>query len=223
MTKARTADQFQSHLDNLIAWRIKELATLKLEIKTAEAILQKCVIRATVCLAYAHWEGFIKESSDDYVEFVGNQKLCYNQLASCFVVLGAKVHLNSLRESQRAESNTTAVDFFRNKMGERARITKIPWNSTQANLSSKVFENIAQTIGIDPAPFSTRYHQIDNELLKLRNQIAHGEFLKVSDEDCIELVDSVIGLMTQFKSAIENAVSIGSYLAATGERTSSSV
>ena len=211
MTKPRTTNQLQDHLDGELAWRIKELANLRTAMRRVDDIAEKSVVRATICLTYAHWEGFIKTAAQAYVEFVGLQRLKYSELASCFVVFGAKAHIHALTESRKARLTKSAVEFFRNEMNGRANIAFNSLIDTESNLSSTVFENIALTIGIDPDPFSTRFHQIDEELLRRRNKIAHGEYLDLGADSCRTLVEDIIKLLRQFKTAVENAASTQSY------------
>ncbi len=212
MTKLRTDTQLHDYLDEEFAWRLKELANLRVAMRRVDDIAEKSVVRATVCLAYAHWEGFVKRAASAYVEFVASQRLKYNELASCFVVFGAKMHLHSLVESRKASTRISAVDFFRYEMQNRARLSLPNLIDTESNLSSSVFDNIIVAIGIDRAPFEMRYHQIDEELLRRRNKIAHGEYLDLDPEPCRELTNDIIALLRQFKDSIENAVITKRYL-----------
>lgn len=211
MSKLRTANDLQDRLDHDISWRLKELANLKTLIRTSDSISRKTAVRATVCVTYAHWEGFVKESAENYIRFVANQRMRLEELSDCFVVFGAKKHLHELAGTRKATLAIAAVEFFRSKMAERASLSLSSLIRTESNLSSTVFENILISIGIEPALFSARFNQIDSELLDRRNKIAHGEHLDIEDDACRLLVDDVIGLIRQFKTQIENAASLESY------------
>lgn len=82
---------------------------------------------------------------------------------------------------------------------------------TESNLSSTVFANIVQSIGIDISRYETRFNLIDESLLKRRNKIAHGEFLDVTAEEWRELADEIIMMLRHFKTDLENAASLESY------------
>jgi|SRR5271165_1594053 len=213
MSRLRSHAQLYDYLDREFAWRLKELANLRVAMRGVDEIAEKSVVRATVCLAYAHWEGFIRCAALAYLEFVGLQRLKYNELASCFVVFGVKTHIHALIESRRAGITISAVEFFRNNMEQRAEISLPSLIDTESNLSSTAFENLVMTIGIDPGPFATRYHQIDEELLRRRNTIAHGEYLDIDPKECRQLVQDVISLLRQFKDSIENAAITKAYRA----------
>jgi hypothetical protein len=103
MSKIRTLTQLQDALDKEMSWRHKEILGLKLSVRNAGQLPQSSIVRAGVALLYAHWEGFIKNSSLLYLNYVNNQGLCYKELQSCFVVFGLKGYLNILRTSKNHE------------------------------------------------------------------------------------------------------------------------
>ena len=211
MKKLHTLSMLQDYLDEELSWRLKEVADLKLAIRSFDVVQQKTLIRATVPLLYAHWEGFVKNTSDGYLNFVNSQRMSYNQLASCFVVFGVKRKLNDLLQSRQARRNIAVVDFFVKELGDRANLKLSAAIDTESNLSSKVFENIAVSIGIDPSLYTTKYNLIDINLLKCRNEIAHGQYVALDPDDCRKLADETISLMRSYKTDIENVASLKLY------------
>ncbi len=211
MSKIRTINDLQDQLDHDFGWRVKELANLKTLIRRSDSIARKTAIRATVCVTYAHWEGFIKESAENYIRFVSNQRMKLEELSDCFVVFGAKRHLGNFGDTRKASLAITTVEFFRSRMSDRVKLSLENLVRTESNLSSAVFENILVSIGFDPLIFSSRFNQIDNELLTRRNKIAHGEYLDLEPGACRILVDDVILLLRQFKTQIELAASSEAY------------
>ncbi len=212
MNKIRTISVLQDYLDAEFSWRLKEIANVKVFMRGSSSLAQATVVRAAVPLLYAHWEGFIKNAALGYVNFVSNQRLRYKELASSFIVFGAKRHLNQLMSSRQASLNVAAVDFFTTRLGERAELKLQGAIDTQSNLSSSVFENIAFSIGIDPVAYRSRYNLIDESLLRRRNRIAHGEYLDLHAADCRSLADETIVLMRSFKIDVENAATCRRYL-----------
>ena len=59
--------------------------------------------------------------------------------------------------------------------------------------------------------FEEKYHLIEN-LLKRRNEIAHGEYVDLQAGDYRKLADEMITLMRNYKTAIENAAVQKTYL-----------
>lgn len=211
MTRLRTVLDLQDALDEDHAWRVKELANYGLASRAAGSVAQSTLVRAGVPLVYAHWEGFVKCASTFYLKFVNDQKLKYEELSACFVVFGAKRHLADLVGSRRSELNIQAVTFFRSSMGERANLALAHAVDTESNLSSRVFENIAVSIGVDPNPYRTRFNLIDESLLRRRNHIAHGEYLDIDVDEFRSLSDEVVSLTRMYKNDVLNAASTELY------------
>ena len=210
MRKLKTKGLFNSYLDEEFAWRLKEIADMRGAIASAEQTPRNSIVRASIPILYAHWEGFVKKSSEGLLNFINNQGLQYNLLRSCFVVFGIKNLLAQMIESGNPVDSIAVVDFFRVDMTSRAELVVMV--QTDANLSSKVFERIANSLGVDTGPYETKYLLIDHSLLKRRNNIAHGEFLDVNDVNFRDLSEDVIALMRRFKDDLSNIVSADRFL-----------
>lgn len=211
MEKIRTVSQAQVLLDNEFSWRLKEVADIKSAIRTADEVRQKTLMRAGIPLLYAHWEGFVKLASETYLNYVSNQGHKYKDLKPCFIVWGLKGQINELAESNNSQRNRDIVEFMLNEMEDRASIPHKGVIDSASNLSSTVFSNIASSIGISTNPYETKYHFIDESVLRRRNQIAHGEYLDVRPSDYSNISDELIGLLRSFKTDVENALSLDSH------------
>jgi len=166
VNKIRILSQLEDFLDREFSWRLQEIADLRFFARSSARLRRNTIVRAGVPLLYAHWEGFVKNASLAYLNFVSNQRLRYDQLASCFIVFGLKKKLNQLSLSRRSHLNREIVDFLLAELSERAVLKMGDAIDTESNLSSSVFENIALSVGIDPEPFKTKYHLIDESLLE---------------------------------------------------------
>jgi len=71
----RTLEMLQNNLDQDFAWRIKELTTIKNRIPQKKEDLQDALIRAGITMLYAHWEGFIKNATEQYLNYVSLRRL----------------------------------------------------------------------------------------------------------------------------------------------------
>ncbi|MCB1533235.1 MAG: hypothetical protein KDJ44_00590 [Rhodoblastus sp.] len=213
MSKIRTLTQLQSALDEEMAWRLKDISVFKIATK-GKSVESVTFIRAGVALLYAHWEGFIKNSAEKYLNFVESQGHTYEQLRSCFAVLGLKGHLVMLSESRKTEPNIDAFDFIRSAMGQKAHLVMSGAINTESNLKSHVLKNIAHTINISIDPYESKFKLIDESLVVRRNKVAHGEFLDLHRDDFVKLIDEVVRLMREFKTDIENAATLKSYMRA---------
>lgn len=206
MKQLKTAGMLLEYMDQDMVWRIKEVHQFKIAVQNASGKNINAHIRAGVSMLYAHWEGYIKGAANAYVNHLSYRANRNSELKPCFVALGMKAKLTSINVSSKSEGAIQAVTYLLDEMNQPIRLPRSDAVSTESNLSSTVFLNIAAWIGIDPAPYSTRFPLIDNALLNNRNRIAHGEFLNITAERFYELTAEVLEMLRWFKTDIENAV-----------------
>jgi MAE_28990/MAE_18760-like HEPN len=202
----RTEEQLSDRLNTDLAWRKKELAEIKssIEAKNVSEQRHKLLVRSGVCILYAHWEGFIKLAANSYVEYVRLKKLSYRELSSNFLALAMKEKLKEAKETNKPSLYIPVCDFFISELDRRCILPKDPI-STASNLSSEVFKEITDILGIDFSTYSTKSVLIDTKLLKTRNEIAHGNYSVFDRDEYIELHREVIGMLDMFRTQIENA------------------
>lgn len=210
MAVVRTLLQLQDSLDQDLGWRIKEIGTFRIE-SARGGEKSKVFTRAGIALLYAHWEGFIKKSSEIYLEYVSKLGLKYEELETCFVIFGLKGKINTLVSSRKSKPNIDAIDFIRDSLGQVAILKLSGAVNTESNLSSSVFENIASSIGLSITPYQTKFNLIDSSLVERRNKIAHGEYLDLQSGDFGLLVEEVLNLMRLFKNDLLNAAVTEAY------------
>jgi hypothetical protein len=211
--KIRSADQLFIHLDDEMAWRLKELHELRSSVKTAKGKNVDAHVRAGVAMLYAHWEGFVKKAANAYVAYLAHRADSNRDLQPCFVALGMRSLVVASQDSSKSDASVATVSYL---LAEMDKPVKLPKDaiSAQSNLSSVVFTNILGWIGIDVAPYEPRFPLIDKTLLETRNSIAHGEFLVIGSDRFESLVNEIIELLRWFKTDIENAVANKSFLRA---------
>lgn len=210
MAAVRTLLQLQDAMDHELAWRIKEIGTFRVE-SAKGGQRSNAFTRAGVALLYAHWEGFVKRAAELYLEYVSNRGLKYEDLTTCFVIFGLKGKLNTLVSSRKSIPNIQAMDFIRGSLGDLATLKMAGAVNTESNLSSSVFENIANSIGVSSAPYETKFNLIDSSLVDRRNKIAHGEFLDLKSSDFGLLVEEILNLIRLFKNDLINAAATEAY------------
>lgn len=211
MKRLQTQNQLQDFLDAELGWRVKEISALKTAVKSAAYISEQTLVRASIALLYAHWEGFIKSAATAYVTYVNNQGLSYSELQTCFIVLGFKKTLHDAQQSKQSQLNVTLVDFLRDGLSTKTKLKMDTAINTESNLSASVFENILLAVGFATAPYETKTNLINESLLKRRNTIAHGEYIDVAKADWAKLADEVLQMLRQFKTDIENAMALSAF------------
>jgi hypothetical protein len=205
--KIRTTEQLVDAIDEDLAWRRKELTTLRFVIdrfRMKPRVLNTS-LRAGITLLYAHWEGFLKKSSELYVEFVGRQSLPNSQLADNFLAISARTPLHNMLSSPRTTQSMAVVHFFRRKMTDNAVLPSSDSIKTKSNLTSEVLKDIASTVGVKFSLFETKATLIDEKLVHKRNHVAHGQFLDFDASSFEELLDEVTAMMETWRNEIQNA------------------
>ncbi len=214
MTKIYTAEHLEDALSNAIAWRKKELATLKSLVRSGSHSRSKlnCLIRSGIAILYAHWEGFIKEAGTAYLEFVSRQRLTYQELTPNFIAFAMKKQLNEARQTNKAIIYNQVVEFFLSGLIQRSQIAYDDSAiNIESNLSSAVLRNIVHMLGLDYSAFESKEKLIDEKLLKRRNHIAHGKYLTVDETEFAEIYDQIIVLMDIFRNQISNSAVLEKY------------
>lgn len=209
--KIRTKEQLTDYLDSEIAWRKKELTTLKTNVEKSSSKLEPLAIRSALVLLYAHWEGFIKKSAEAYLEYVISKKLKYKELAVNFVAIAVKQKIRDFEQTNKATIQNQIINYLYTCDEETSTINKDNVIRTQSNLNSIILREIMTSIGLDFSPYETKSKLIDEKLLHYRNTIAHGQFLEVDIKDYVDLHDEIRKMIDAFKTDVENAAILSKF------------
>ena len=211
--KVRGPTELNSFVSQCLAWRKHEIANLSLLIKSQTRTHEEALLRrSAVLLLYAHFEGFTKQAAEAYVEMVERQGLAYERLETNFVALGARSSIREAAGSNVIRLHTRVVEFFTYNQGNTAKFSSSTAIDTESNVSSRVFTNILDTVGIAMDDyFAARMLLVDGSLLATRNAIAHGDYVQVDEDTFIQLHQLVIELMDHFRDCLENAAVLKSY------------
>lgn len=212
--KIRTEDEFQDAVDSETAWRKKELSSISSNITTSKKAAKITALRAGIALLYAHWEGLVKNLATYYLCYVSFQNCRYDELKSNFMALSINKEIKLFKESNKASLHNQIVNKIRTEGSNKAKIPYEDVIKTGSNLNSQVFIEIMETIGLDYAEYEPSFVMIDEVLLKMRNEIAHGERIESIDLDEIrfkEIYDVITDLMNKFVIQITNAVYLKQY------------
>lgn len=214
-TKVRSIEELDDAISAETAWRKKELTTsLKLVQQSSNA--QTTNLRSGVLILYAHWEGWVKKVAQLYIRYVNSQKVPYEKLSPAFLGNALKTRISLIEEASKPIVHNKFASFLRDDFTKKALLSE-DLVQTQSNLSSKIFFDVVERLGLPQrTKYLTRSNLIDEELVNQRNTIAHGKFLVLKVVDFIALQEMVLDLLEIFTDDIRNAASTRAYLADPG-------
>ncbi|NRD19589.1 hypothetical protein HNV08_05985 [Winogradskyella eckloniae] len=196
---------FDSLTDKVVAdfsWRRKELTLIKNKIPKEKNSLQSALIRATIPLLYAHWEGFVKVNMSYYLEYVSNKYLKNRELKTSFIALSLQNKLGDLSNSSFS-NRTKIIDFIFEDLEKQSKIPKKNIINTKSNLSFNVLQEILFILDLEDSHVDSQKELI-NDLVNERNYIAHGEHTLIDYETFENFYYDIISLMEYLRTIIEN-------------------
>jgi len=206
----RTLSDLQDHIDEDFIWRIKELAGFKGTLSDAISEVQKSLIRSGIALLYAHWEGFVKNVTAHYYNYVMLRGLSNRELKENYAALCLRKAINELLGSKKIVLQTRSIEFLFNEIDKRAHFpSELPLNTF--NLTYDVFEDYCLLLGIDTSQFELKKHFINKELVENRNIIAHGKYHLVDLKAFNEIYRTTLELLHSVKDNVLNAAVLENY------------
>lgn len=211
---AKTPEEFSDDLDAAFSWRRTELHALK---STIEPLVDneldrpypRMILRASVALAYAHWEGYAKQACQHYLDYVAQRRLKLRELRPELVATSLRP---MLEKSMKSRDDLMVLSGNINSIGdERAKIPRAGVVETGSNLRFERLSTILLALGLSQEPYVTRQHLIDVRLCDARNEIAHGGAALPAKDGALELLEIVLEMMDALRTQLTNAVVTGDY------------
>lgn len=203
--KIRSVPELVDFLDEDLAWRKRELTTMWFLVARSRHHERAAMLRAGVCILYAHWEGFVKNAATAYVNYVALKGLRYCDLSPSMVALGLREKLRAAEATNRVTIHTDVAVFLMSDMGEEAALRWDDAVSARDNLNSDVLQEIARLLDLNYGAYETKKALLDERLLANRNKISHGQRLLMDHADYEELHHLVLDLLNMFRDDVENA------------------
>ena len=203
--RIRSLDQLVQFLDDELAWRKKELTTLKFMLGKSRKRESVLLLRAALCVLYAHWEGFVKAAATSYVSFVSTRGLRYRDLTPNFVALGLRREISEAGLSNLPTVHTTLATKLMLGLSEHADLDWEHSVNTRSNLNTDALNEILCLLGLDRKDYLLKRQMLDQTLLASRNLIAHEMRVEIEPDDYARLHDEIMQLAQQFRTDVENA------------------
>jgi hypothetical protein len=210
--KIRSKSQLNEALDGDLAWRKREITTIKFMISRSRAHELEILLRSGICILYAHWEGFVKRAATFYLNYISSLGLHLNQLSPSLVAIALRSDFIVAAGTSRVTIHTRLTERLLSDMQTPA---SIPWEnavSARDNLNSDVLQEILCLVGFDYSNYATKFVMIDSKLLYYRNKVAHGENSEIDYNTYDEIHTDVIYLVNLFRNDVENAVENKHYI-----------
>ncbi len=202
---AASAGELDNDLDDAVSWRLAELRYLKDQVDSINRLnshspATRATCRSAVVLLYAHWEGFIKEACQAYVDYVARRRLTYSDLSPA--LLNASLRRLAQRAATQPEALIQLAEAVGRKAPTRAVIPRRTLVNTQSNLRFEVMAEIFNSLGLPIDDFEMMARLIDTELCDTRNAISHGRDNFPDHEAVTQLLVRIMVTMQEIQRLI---------------------
>lgn len=175
-------------------WRIKEFTRIKLIYRKLEQDEnfkkeKEVFSRMTIPTIYAHWEGYCVSSFKDIIMFINNRKLKSNEVKNSLLTHSNNMTYNKLKGKQSFKQRCEFTTLFIELLGKDVKLdTKV---DTKSNLNYDAFVEICEVMDINCKAFN-KYKAELNQLVNIRNSIAHGENSFIINKEKIEQYSTLV-------------------------------
>jgi hypothetical protein len=208
----QSEDRLFELLDEDLAWRKKELSSIMNSIHLAYEKNEDVAVRIGVTMLYAHWQGYVKNAGNWYINYLKQLNLKYKDLTDNFITLSMKKKIKDCSTSNKTVTYLQVVHVLVNELGEVADIPYKNAIDTTSNLNYEIFSDIIFTLGLNLNYYSTKKNLIDTMLLESRNKIAHGERYCIDKNELTILYKEILDMLEYFQTQIIDAVRKQLYL-----------
>ena len=216
-------DELILALQNSFNNRKKELADFFLFVKEhQETLISDTINKSYVLLLYAHWEGFIKESSIKYFEFICSQKCQIKKLTENFYL----IYFKDLLKKYSISRNIDIEKDILNQTLNKEKKFKIPIQEEhflkyilgiEDNLKAKNYKNVCSVLNYNLNDPTGKFDRLLEKLVHNRNSIAHTgikaeENTYSNIEDIEDMKNAILMEMEKFYSFLEENIKNKNYL-----------
>ncbi len=157
-------------LDN--DWRSKDIAKMKMTYTQIPEENQSFFLRLCIPMIYAHWEGVVANSIVTLIKYLNNLRLKHDEVPINIFVLSIGDKFKYLQSNQSFEQRCNFSSTFIGKIQSDLSFDKNV--GTKSNLKFEVLTDICEVFRFDISDFEPYKNEINN-LVDIRNRIAHGE------------------------------------------------
>lgn len=218
-------EKLQEKLDRSASYRKKEISNLTLQIQTVEGDVKNALLRASVLMLYAHFEGFSKDAIKIFIKHLNAQNVPVSSLQHYLQTLFYTKKISLIKNATRKEIYNELIEEILLGNSECFRVNEEATGIvfTDSNLKFEVLKDLLFIIGIRTEEFRllserenntihTKQEFIDREILGVRNAIAHGEGKKITLSQFDEIKKFVVDYIDSLKEYIVQISETRSYI-----------
>ncbi|MEY9726279.1 MAE_28990/MAE_18760 family HEPN-like nuclease [Bradyrhizobium yuanmingense] len=201
-----TTDEYLVQLADLVDARREEITRVQRVVNEfKDKPLERTAATMALPVLYAHWEGFVKEAIELYLECLESQSLDVKKLHPTMLSFAMKKRLSKIQQSggvqQMTEFTQWVIEAIQSPLKfEERRV------DTGANLSFKQLVALCATLMIDVSKLDADQKQVD-KLVNRRNNIAHtGRPLKIDTLDVSEDAALTLKIISTFEAILQETV-----------------
>lgn len=211
--KIRSVEELLDRISSSSKFRKRELISIAQLISSKREHESAIGRRSALALSYAHWEGFVKDSSLAYVSYVSFVSPPMGKLSQNFQALACKATLcSAARATKRIAPHIVVVSGLIDDLERSVRIDLSTAIDTESNLDADVFENICLTVGIDYNAFWKTSAPFVQDMFSARCAIAHGEQFTPDHKFASETIEFVLKAINDFGDQIVSLAYSKKYL-----------
>lgn len=208
--KIKTIEKLEALLQEDLGWRKKEMLSLRMLV-SKDATNEPILLRSSMALLCAHFEGFIKFAANSYVIYVSEQGIPNKLLKNNFIVFNLEEAFKSCKDTDKNSVHQRLISRYDELANTTFRINRNVV-STHSNPSSEEIKEILSSIGIETNIFDLKRQYINKELLSNRHKVVHGECYPIEKEDFETTFDIIMQLLDDFEQVIVDAAESKIYM-----------
>lgn len=110
--KIRSLTELDDQLDKDFLWRRKEFTTLKFMVSSSRNHEKSILIRASIAILYAHWEGHIKFCAQAYILYLKHIAPKYKNMTDNFIQMSLGEKFKEGFSIKRFSSQQEIFDYL---------------------------------------------------------------------------------------------------------------
>lgn len=210
--RVRSIDELEYIIAKDFSWRRKELTVFKTLSLSSKKQMKIILLKSGIALLYSHWEGFIKNASIAYCEYINHKNILYKNLIHNFHVCAILEEFQGQYPHRNFKSAFKLVEDRELFFERKCKINSEKYIDTGSNLNSEILKEITMKIGVDYSFYELKGNLINERFLGFRNAISHGEYREIEENDFVYLFEEITALIAIFKNQIINSAIQESYL-----------